>query len=283
MAYLGTGSERFVALLDEPKIDLLRSALGDDGDVEYLPHGERYGDPPAALQAISDLVAGHNAEDRGLLRVIGELPPMNGLRLDAWLRYESAVNDAFSGQPVRVLCTFDTRSTPPVVQEELLKSHPLVATTAEEERNARYQAPEEYFAERTYRPEDPLEASPPALEFVAPSTEAARRAIAELAAESGLEDDSADGLVLATNEILTNALIHGREPIALYGWNRPGRALVAVRDGGDGPQDPTAGLLPAKCDGVEGGRGLWLAHKLCPEIALSRSEEGFTVRLAAGM
>jgi anti-sigma regulatory factor (Ser/Thr protein kinase) len=56
--------------------------------------------------------------------------------------------------------------------------------------------------------------------------------------------------------------------------------VVAVTDGGDGPTDPFAGLLPAR-NGSGGGLGLWLTHQLCDHVTLGRTGEGFTIRLVA--
>lgn len=84
------------------------------------------------------------------------------------------------------------------------------------------------------------------------------------------------------SEAVGNAILHGRPPVLVRGWGRPGRVVISVRDAGEGPSDPLVGLLPGDPDARDGGLGLWIAHQLCPETALSSTSGGFTVRFAAG-
>ena len=103
----------------------------------------------------------------------------------------------------------------------------------------------------TTLPHDTLELPPePA------SIAIARKAMAEVAQEVGAP---AADVELAVSEAVSNALRHGRSPVVLRAWAGDDRAVVAVSDGGDGPTDPFAGLLPAG-NGSSGGLGLWLTH-----------------------
>ena len=88
-------------------------------------------------------------------------------------------------------------------------------------------------------------------------------------------------LTLAVSEVVTNAMRHGVAPVRMRAWAGEDRVVVEVTDGGTGPTDPYAGLLPAG-DGVSGGLGLWLTHQLCDHVTLSRHDDGFAVRLIAG-
>jgi hypothetical protein len=56
---------------------------------------------------------------------------------------------------------------------------------------------------------------------------------------------------------------------------------VTVTDGGAGPADPFAGLLPAG-GASSGGRGLWITHLSCNHVTATRTVDTFTVRLTAG-
>jgi hypothetical protein len=56
--------------------------------------------------------------------------------------------------------------------------------------------------------------------------------------------------------------------------------VVAVHDSGDGPVDPLVGLRLSD-SGARSGRGLWIAHQLDLDVALTVSDDGFTVRLRA--
>jgi hypothetical protein len=40
---------------------------------------------------------------------------------------------------------------------------------------------------------------------------------------------------------------------------------------------------PPTTDTSSAGLGLWLAHQMSPHVALSRTDDGFTIRLTAGV
>jgi hypothetical protein len=63
-------------------------------------------------------------------------------------------------------------------------------------------------------------------------------------------------------------------------WAAVDRIVVAVDDGGAGPADPFACLLPGS--GGAGGLGPWPTHQLCNHVTLNRSDAGFSVRLTGG-
>ena len=72
--------------------------------------------------------------------------------------------------------------------------------------------------------------------------------------------------------------------------------MATVRDRGDGPADPFAGLLaprrphdprrpPVCCpltDTSSAGLGLWLTHHLCSHVTLDTTDDGFTIHLIVG-
>jgi hypothetical protein len=75
---------------------------------------------------------------------------------------------------------------------------------------------------------------------------------------------------------------HGPPPVTARIWAATGRILVHVHHTGSGPGDPLAGLVPAWADPEFRTAELWLIHMLDLDIALIRSPDGFTVRLATG-
>jgi anti-sigma regulatory factor (Ser/Thr protein kinase) len=90
-----------------------------------------------------------------------------------------------------------------------------------------------------------------------------------------------ENLVLAVSEAVANAHRHGRAPRRMRLWNGADRIVVSITDGGAGPRDPYAGLLPAG-DGSDGGLGLWIMNQMSNHMALYHEADGFTVRLTAG-
>jgi anti-sigma regulatory factor (Ser/Thr protein kinase) len=95
--------------------------------------------------------------------------------------------------------------------------------------------------------------------------------------------DQCDDLVLAVSEAVTNAFVYGQPPIRVRMWLGADRVVIDVHDGGRGPADPLAGFLPSRGPDAESGRGLWLAHRLGIDVDLVAADDGFTVRLRAGV
>jgi anti-sigma regulatory factor (Ser/Thr protein kinase) len=95
-----------------------------------------------------------------------------------------------------------------------------------------------------------------------------------------LPDDSLDALVLAVNEAVTNALLHGPRPRRVRIWAAAQRVVVHIRDGGRGPLDRLAGLMPAFRDpSSTTGRGLWIMHQLDLDVDFMPDPDGFTLRI----
>jgi anti-sigma regulatory factor (Ser/Thr protein kinase) len=111
-----------------------------------------------------------------------------------------------------------------------------------------------------------------------------RHAVQDRLEAAGFSGDRLQAFVLAINEVITNVVLHagGRGRIEL----RPagGSAWCTVTDSGPGIpkrfQDP-----PEVPETFEvGGRGIWLAHRLCDEVTMATGPIGTTVglRMALG-
>ncbi len=114
------------------------------------------------------------------------------------------------------------------------------------------------------------------LEFGLEDLPAVRRAVGSLAEEAGLSDQRTEEVVLAVNEISTNAVIHGRPPSTMRAWHGAGEIVVEVADAGEGIQDVLAGQLTPSAGGL-GGRGLWLTRLLCDAVEVRCDQGGCTV------
>lgn len=99
----------------------------------------------------------------------------------------------------------------------------------------------------------------------------ARRAVRECAERLGLQDES-DDLVLVVSEMVTNAVRHGRPPVALDLYADGESVLVRVGDGS--PHPP---LAREADDDAESGRGMALMQVLAAEHGVDRSPPGKTV------
>lgn len=264
--------------------ELVRRALPHADGLLFIPGGDQYARPASAIHEYRKLMARLVAEGAPQVRIVGDVPtPAAGASWDEWARYEAAVNHAYDDFPIWGLCPYDTRTTPDYVLDEVMRTHPHVATAdGGHHANERYVDPAEFLAARGLAERDPIEATAPDVELTAPAPAAARGEVARLAEKAMLPSDATEGLLTATSEVVTNAHLHGRPPVLVRAWSEPGRVVVVVRDAGPGPADPFAGLLPSEHSlRGDGGFGLWLAHQLCDDIALARQPDGFTVRMIA--
>ena len=105
-----------------------------------------------------------------------------------------------------------------------------------------------------------------------------RGVLARLARDCGMSADRADKLVLAANEVVTNAVVHGEPPIAAHCWIADGDFVCEISDGGPGVADPFAGwALPDP--GAQRGWGLALARRICDALEVGGGRDGSRVRL----
>ncbi|WP_422770108.1 anti-sigma factor RsbA family regulatory protein [Plantactinospora sp. WMMC1484] len=274
--------EPTVVSFGERTAALVRAAVPADSAVTFLPGGDLYARPAVAIRSYQRMLAGYVAEGAQQIRIIGEVPRAAlGATWDWWARYESAVNHAYDSFPLWSMCAYDTRITPAPVLADVLRTHPRVATADGEHRPSEtYTEPKVYLSEDRALLPDPLQSTTPLVELVDPSPTQARHAV--YGTDPGtLRADEIEDLVVAVSETVTNALRHGRPPVRFRLWSGTDRIIVAVSDGGGGPEDPFAGLLPAAADGA-GGLGLWITFQSCNHVTFNRAPSAFTLRLTAG-
>ncbi|MFR9780394.1 anti-sigma factor RsbA family regulatory protein [Micromonospora sp. MS34] len=266
----------------ERNAELVRRALPADSGVTFLPGGDVYARPTAAIRAYRKLLAGYVTEGARQIRIVGELPPAAlGATWDWWARYESAINHAYDDFPLWSMCAYDTRITAPGVLADVARTHPRVARPdGSHVPTGVYTEPPSYLAEQRPMLPDPLQHTTPVVELTDPTPAEARAAV-QAADRGQLAADDVEDMTVAVSEMVTNALRHGLSPVRVRVWSAPDRIVATVHDHGPGPKDPYAGLLPAG-DGASGGLGLWISHQSCNHVVLHREAAGFTVRLTAG-
>jgi anti-sigma regulatory factor (Ser/Thr protein kinase) len=259
---------------------LLEDALGADAAaLSVLAPGE-YSQPYSTIRFNHMMLRDRTDNGAARVRMLGAVPHGEGpAAWHEWARYEAAINHLYATLPVWGMCPYDTRDTADDVLVDVRRTHPLLAGAGD---NADYVNPAEFVAERDRAETDPLETEPADLELDDPSPREARRAAAELAADAGLGRADVDGIEVAVGEVVTNAWVHGRPPVAFRAWAGEDRLLVSVRDQGTGPADPFAGYLPGNLLGRDGGFGLNLVYQLCRRASLAADPDGFTVRMSVG-
>jgi anti-sigma regulatory factor (Ser/Thr protein kinase) len=115
------------------------------------------------------------------------------------------------------------------------------------------------------------------LVFALKGLPAIRRLVSREAAGAGFTTRPIADLVLATNEVATNSVLHGGGSGTLRVWRDGGVLVCEIRDRGH-LVDPLADRRrPAPA--YDGGRGLWLANQLCDLVQLRSFPSGTTIRL----
>ncbi|MER6947805.1 ATP-binding protein [Nonomuraea sp. NPDC000554] len=111
-----------------------------------------------------------------------------------------------------------------------------------------------------------------------------RRAVREHAAGLGLAGRRLEDFVLAVNEVVTNAVVHGGGGGRLRLWPRAGSLWCEVVDDGPGlPSGWTSWTRASKPPPglATGGRGLWLTCVLCDQVTIVSGPGGTRVTVAA--
>lgn len=116
-----------------------------------------------------------------------------------------------------------------------------------------------------------------AFKITARNLGALRRFVARSAAAFGLDDTRVDELVVATNEVATNSVVHGGGNGELKMWAAPSAVTCEIRD--EGWIRDSVSRRPAPATTAADGRGLWIAKKLCDRVEIRSTRAGSSVRL----
>jgi anti-sigma regulatory factor (Ser/Thr protein kinase) len=107
-----------------------------------------------------------------------------------------------------------------------------------------------------------------------------RSLVATGASAGGLPPGRVSDLVVAASELAANSILHGGGRGLATVWEDGASVFVEVADAGT-ILDPTVGQVrpdPA----AEGGRGLYIANRLCDEVAIDSTPTGTRIRLRMG-
>ncbi|MFI6502771.1 ATP-binding protein [Nonomuraea typhae] len=98
-----------------------------------------------------------------------------------------------------------------------------------------------------------------------------------VARRAGLPDDEVGDLVLAVNEVATNAVTHGSPAARVRSWTESGDLVIEIRDHGVWAGQAFGQHPPARH--ATSGMGLWVARLLAGQVDFRLGEEGSTVIL----
>ncbi len=108
----------------------------------------------------------------------------------------------------------------------------------------------------------------------------ARRQLSRFAADNELSDRASVAL-LVLSELVTNAVLHGTDPIDVLVSSEGDLMRIEVSDGGSGPGDFGPGANRGPDD--LGGRGLQIVDSLARRWGIVRRDDGKTVWAEVGL
>ncbi|RYP85850.1 sensor histidine kinase [Nocardioides guangzhouensis] len=270
---------RALVIAPSDRIARLRAHLGAEADpVTFVDDSIGYAPQWNCYRVLLDFAAKAPgvrccvvAEQRLATRVPAEV-------LD-YRRLEAAINLVFAAHPVDLLCPYDGAGLADDLLEIGLRNHGVLLEDGDPCANDHFHDP--LVSLTALAAVVPPPAGAATLDCRQPADVAAARGLVRSSGvAAGLDPDTVDDVSLAVTEVLTNALVHGAPPARLHLYDAGPTWVCHVHDGGRGPMDPLAGLLPP-VEPADHGYGLWLARQLCTAVDVGADRTGTHVRLHA--
>jgi len=279
--FLGAGlaaGEDAALVCTEENSRAVAEQLDDDERIIYLSRHEAYQKAVTAVEFYRDFVRGRLERGSRRVRLVGQVDfGAHARAWDEWRRFEALCNHALTPYPLWSLCAYDTRDAA-VATGEI--THPFVRHGEASRVNPAYVDPAELLRMPPAQTERRPEGAPTVAICNLEDLSGLHRQLRERLVAERLESDLVDDLVLVVNELASNGVRHGVPPVTVQIWLTEHRLVCTVVDQGPGFDDPYAGYLPGGgAELPEGQFGLWLARRLCDELTLARTPEGFTVTL----
>ena len=254
--------EPILVLVREPKIAMLRDALGDEARGVVFADMAKVGRNPGRIIA----------EWREFVRERANGTPLHGVdevlyadrtpdeRVEVHGQ-EALLNVALAGSPLWLVCPYDTAELPASDIEIAIENHHVAATV-----------PGEWFG-RALSPSPDVAC----VEFDLSSLHLVRVLVDEGAHAFGLDRRRREECVLAVSEIATNSLVHGGGRGKFRCWVDDQRFVCEVIDTGH-IDEPLVGRV-RPIPGQVGGHGLWLANQLADLVQIRSNDRGTVVRV----
>jgi anti-sigma regulatory factor (Ser/Thr protein kinase) len=257
------------------RLTLMREALGaETKGVAYFDTSSTYTRAARAIAAYY-VTLRDSLREASAVRAVAEMQySPTPAEWEQWAAYEAISNVAYAHLPAWVVCTYNAPRTPDRMLEAVWETHPEVMTDTWQE-SEHFHEPEQMVRRLTPEPK-PL----PDLRSVSPGEdlESFRERMAEELNAEDVPPAKAMDMLVAANEVASNALRHGSGIDELRVGRANGRFVCEISDPGAGFDDPLAGYMPPKDPG-QSGPGLWIARQLSWRVEFFPAEDGFTVRL----
>jgi anti-sigma regulatory factor (Ser/Thr protein kinase) len=196
-----------------------------------------------------------------------------------WTELDAAANVALSDLPVAMTCFYPAYPLHEAVLTGARRNHRTVLQAGRAADNSEYLSPQEVLLASPAPA--PMVLGPPdeRRTFGAWALNEVRASVAAMLTAAGFGDDRTDDVVLAVNEITTNAVEHGPGDAEIYLWSDADGFVVEVHDRGM-LDNPLPGLI-APHPAEPRGRGVWIARQLCDSLHVWADPAGTHVRLRA--
>ena len=233
------------------------------------------GRAPDALAGYSALVDRFTATG-SRVQLVTDSAGLQASDLAAWLQTEALLDLVLADRPVDHFCMLDEAD----LGEETARAlacHPSRLGADGVQDNHDRRDPAEVLRSLGSAPgPDPLETTRPTLEMTdVDSMRDLRRALTASLADGPLAPDEAGDLVLAIDEVVSNAAEHGVPPVDVRLWVTGHRVLCVVADRGQCFDEPLVGYGPAHGRDLSvGGMGLWLARRAVDRMTTAPLEDG---------
>lgn len=282
------GDEVTVLVCRDELNELLTDGLGADPRLVVLSPDRFYTTAAGAVAGFRELVRQHMTAGARRVRVVGEVTfGAEPAQWAEWTRFEAAVNVALAECSLWNVCAYDTTLLPEQVLTDASQSHPYLLGP-ESRLNDGYTSPEQILRALVADEPDPVQAGTPLLDVPDLTSLSQlgvlREQVRLTAAVAGASEWRQNDLMIAVNEVATNGLRHGRPPVRVRVWAAPDRLVCTVTDHGHGFDDPLVGYRPATGEALRHtAGGLWLTRQCCDQVDMTRTADGFTVRLVQSL
>ena len=257
----------------------LRHLLGDA--VELIPLAQPVGADPGSGQTVASRRALQlrkltEGGTRPVTAITEHISRFDGPDGSFWTELDAAMNVALSELPVTLTCFFPDLPLHQRILDGARSNHEQLLVDGVLRSNSGYQAPRDVLADQPAAAPDVLGPPDVSLQFGAWELHEVRAQVQQALLDGGCQLNHAEDVVLAVNEVATNAVEHGESEAELYLWT--GDELVCeVHDRGI-LSDPLPGLQ-APHPSHPRGRGLWIARQLCDMLHIWSDAGGTHVRM----
>jgi len=220
------------------------------------------------------------AGDAGTATVITEhTTRFDGQDGSFWTELDAGLNIACADLSISLTCFYPRMPLHKGIVDGARRNHPLLLVDGQLRHNPEHRPPHEVLAELP--PVQPPVLGPPQLRlpFRAWNLHEVRAILERALLDAGYSRARAEDVVLAINEVATNAVEHGTLEAELLIWIDSDGLVCEVHDGGR-LADPLLGLRAPR-PGERRGRGIWVARHLCDVLHVWCDARGTHVRMRA--